>query len=106
MDISRNIIIDLLPLYVEGEASQDTKELIEKYLEKDPELALIAKKIAKLNNHDLPLPLTKEHQMEAYQQAQKVIMQRTVIWGVIIALVILSLLGFVVLANFMIVPSG
>jgi hypothetical protein len=104
MNITRNVIIDLLPLYMAGEASPDTQALIEQYLETDPELAETAKKTAATDKPgDIPIPLKKEYQMEAYKEAQKLILQRTVIWGTIIAFVILSCLGLAILAYFMLV---
>lgn len=39
MSVPRDVILDLLPLYVAGEASPATRELIEEYLKGDPELA-------------------------------------------------------------------
>ena len=39
MNVTREVIIDLLPLYLAGEASPDTRALVEEYLEQDPELA-------------------------------------------------------------------
>ena len=39
MNVTREVIIDLLPLYLAGEASRDTRALVEEYLEQDPELA-------------------------------------------------------------------
>lgn len=103
MKITRDVILDLLPLYLEGEASPDTQALVEHYLDSDPELAEKVKvsKITTKPNDDLPIQ--KEDQMEAYKQAQKLILQRTIIWGTIIAFVILSLLGLAFLAYFMLV---
>ena len=46
MDISRNVIIDLLPLYLADEVSPETRNLIDKYLETDPELAQLAQEIS------------------------------------------------------------
>src|SRR5690349_7215585 len=43
MNIDRDIIIDLLPLYVSGEASPATLELVRDYLQRDPELARLAR---------------------------------------------------------------
>ena len=42
MEISRNVILDLLPLYIADEASPETRQLIDQYLESDPELANVA----------------------------------------------------------------
>jgi hypothetical protein len=39
MKITRDIVRDLLPLYLAGEASPATRELVEEYLAQDPELA-------------------------------------------------------------------
>ena len=42
MEITRDVILDLLPLYLAGEVSEDTRSLVENYLEEDPKLAAIA----------------------------------------------------------------
>ena len=39
MEVTRDIVIDLLPLYQSGEASQDTRAAIDEFLRKDPSLA-------------------------------------------------------------------
>lgn len=39
MTVTRNVILDLTPLYLTGEASADTQALVLEYLTKDPELA-------------------------------------------------------------------
>jgi anti-sigma factor RsiW len=41
MNITRNVVNDLLPVYLSGEASADTKTLVEEFLRQDPELARI-----------------------------------------------------------------
>ncbi len=71
MELSRNIILDLLPLYIADEASPETRAVVDEYLESDPELANIAQKLSNsevLTN--VPIPITKEHEMEAYEQAK------------------------------------
>ena len=99
MEITRNVILDLLPLYLAGEASPDTQALVENYLETDRELAEAARLATALHEReDTPLPVTKEAQMQAYKQAQKRIQWRTVIWGTVIAFGILSLSGLAALA--------
>lgn len=42
MNVTRSIVKDLLPLYVSGEASSDTRALVESFLREDPELARLA----------------------------------------------------------------
>ena len=39
MNITRDVITDLLPLYLAGEASGDTRALLEEYLRENPEFA-------------------------------------------------------------------
>ena len=36
MKITQNVVMDLLPVYLSGEASPDTKDLIEEFLRQDP----------------------------------------------------------------------
>lgn len=43
MNVTREVIIDLLPLYLAGEASRDTRALVEEYLEQDTELARLVR---------------------------------------------------------------
>jgi hypothetical protein len=104
MEITRNVILDLLPLYLADEVSADTRALVEEYLETDPELANVAKESAARElPEDIPVPLSKEDQMEAYKEAKRLLFRRTVIWAGLLAFAILSGLGMAVLAFFMLV---
>ena len=51
MNVTRDIVKDLLPLYVTGEASPDTRALVESYLGEDQELRCLADA---LRDGDLP----------------------------------------------------
>lgn len=105
MNITRDVILDILPLYLAGEASQDTRDLVEEYLKNDQELAILAKRTRELDKSaDIDIPLRREDQMKAYQEAQRVIQGRTVVWGAIIAAVFLAVLGFAALVYFMGTP--
>ena len=95
MEITRNVIIDLLPLYIEEEASDDTKKLVKEYLEKDPELAEMAKETADMKlPDDAPVPLTKEDKMDAYKEAKRLMNIRTILLAVIISGSVIDLLVF------------
>jgi predicted anti-sigma-YlaC factor YlaD len=50
MTITRNVVMDLLPLYLAGEASAETNALVEEFLRQDPELG----RQADLARRDLP----------------------------------------------------
>lgn len=94
MEITRNVIIDLLPLYIEKEASDDTRQLVREYLEKDPELAEMAKETADMKlPDDAPVPLTWEDKMEAYKEAKRLMLIRTIMMAGIISVSALALLG-------------
>lgn len=103
MELSRNVILDLLPLYIANEASPETSELVEDYLENDPELALIAEKLSATRLlEEVPVPITKEHEMEAYeeaklQQRRYIITLVAVIVGVFLFLMVAALAGLFIL---------
>ena len=45
MEVTRNVVLDLMPLYLAGEASADSRVLVESFLDTDPELADLAKNL-------------------------------------------------------------
>jgi hypothetical protein len=98
MGLTRDVILDLLPLYLADEVSQDTRTLVESYLRDDPELAELAQHTLKELDEDVPVPLTTEDKMEAYREAKRLLYRRTLIWAAVIAVAIMSLLGMAVMA--------
>jgi len=99
MEITRNVILDLLPLFLADEVSADSRALIEEFLTTDPELANVVKRSAALElQKDIPAPLTKEDEMEAYKEAKRLMTQRTILLAVIISVVVFTLLGLLWLA--------
>jgi len=102
MEITRNVILDLLPLYLADEASAETRRLVEEYLETDPELASVAKRSAAIHSlGDVPIPLGRDDKMEAYREAKRLLSRRIVILAILMALVLSSTcLGLTLLAFF------
>jgi len=97
MEITRNVILDLLPLYSADEVSADTRTLIEDYLKTDPELAKLAKQMTAMQKKgDVPVPLTQDDEIRAYRRA----MQRNLIRTIVIAGAISILLVTLVLIFF------
>lgn len=97
MKITRNVILDLLPLYLADEVSEDTHILVEQYLKTDKQLAQIAKKSTEMESKvDIPAPITEDDKMKAYRKAKRLIILHTIILaGVIsIALVIVVFIFF------------
>ena len=101
MEITRNVILDLLPLYWADEVSADTRTLVEKYLETDPELANVAKQPAAMElPGDIPVPLTKEDEMEAYRKAKRLMFLGTIILALLMSFImVMALLAFFLLSS-------
>ena len=97
MKITRNVILDLLPLYLANEVSADTRTLVENYLETDSELANVAKQLAPLEKpKEIPVPLSQDDQMKAYKKARR----RQILFALILAGV-LSILAISILMFFL-----
>lgn len=91
--ITRNIILDLLPLYLANEVSADTRTFIEKYLETDPELAKVVMKSAEIKTSgDIPIPLSQDDKMKTYKKAKQSIMLRTIILASLISFVLIIII--------------
>ncbi|MCJ7537234.1 MAG: hypothetical protein MUO57_17025 [Anaerolineales bacterium] len=105
MEISRNVILDLLPLYIAAEVSPETRALVEDYLETDPELANIAEKLSAAELlKEVPIPITKEHEMEAYQEA-KLQQRRYIITLVaVISVIFLFMMAAALAVLFFLIP--
>jgi anti-sigma factor RsiW len=106
MEISRNVILDLLPLYIADEASPETRALIEDFLTTDPELAKITKQLAQAElKSEVPTPIRKEHEMEAYQEAK--LRQRRYIMTLIavIAVIFLIMMAAALAGLFILIPQ-
>ena len=96
MKVTRDVILDLLPMYLADEASEDTRALVREYLEADPELAGIAEKSAAMRlSEQTPAPVRKEKEMEAYKEARHRLNKRVVTLAAIFAF---SALGIVAAA--------
>jgi anti-sigma factor RsiW len=94
MKITRDVILDLLPLYLANEVSADTRTLVEEYLETDPELASIAEQpAATAFPEDIPIALTREAKMEAYKKAKQLMTLRTIVLAVVISFTLLCAMG-------------
>jgi hypothetical protein len=76
MKITRDVISDLWPLYESGEASEDTRHLIDDFLEHDGEFSkLIRESPETFRTDDLP-PLTPEKEIETIQMTKRLLRLR------------------------------
>jgi hypothetical protein len=63
MKITRDVVTDLWPLYLSGEASPDTKALVDAFLAGDPEFARLLKENGSRSLLSCPLPaLPPDHE--------------------------------------------
>ena len=86
MNVTRDVILDLLPLYVAGEASPATRELVEEYLKGDTELAARARDMqSQIGAPQLP-SLAPETEMKSLRRTRQVLTWQRWLWGVGIAL--------------------
>ena len=72
MKLNRNVVEDLLPVYLSGEASKETNQLVEAYLEEDPELNRLVQKLLKAES-DLPEPIVVTDELTALKKTQQMI---------------------------------
>lgn len=99
MEITRDVILDLLPLYLAGEASEDTRLLVEEYLGNDPKLADVASQPMTIEiADDISVSLNEEEKMDAYKEAKRLMFWRTIIVAIVISAVIFALLTFAAVA--------
>ena len=86
MNISRNVILDLLPVYLAGEASVDTREVVEQFLADDPALAKLVEQ-SKQNplEGEIPVPLNKEHEMKTFEKTKQLLFQQKLFLALAVA---------------------
>jgi hypothetical protein len=96
MDVTRDVILDLLPLYLADEASADTKALVAAHLDRDPDLAALARNWREHLSAPPPAPVDPDAQAKAFHQAQRLLLIRTLGLAALItfgALALIALLG-------------
>ena len=78
MQVTREVILDLLPIYLADEASEETCALVRQYLDTDPDLARLASQWKERLPGPPPMPLRTDAQAEAFLAAKRQITLRTV----------------------------
>jgi len=91
MTISRDVILDLLPLYFSDEASPDTRTLIEEHLDRDPDLAQLAGQWKERLPASPPAPVNPDAQAQAYSEAKRQIANRVITVAAVVAIGTLAL---------------
>ena len=87
MNISRAVVTDLWPLYLSGEASADTRALVEDFLRQDPELArLLEEDKSRELLAAAPTPLRPDHEMQTFTKTRKALFLSDFHWLLFLAL--------------------
>jgi anti-sigma factor RsiW len=94
MTLHPDVLRDLLPVYLAGEASPATRALIEEHLARDPELASLVREAAAENLSglaDLPVTPTGEPTFEkaALDETRRALRLRSLLLGLAIAATLL-----------------
>jgi hypothetical protein len=86
MKISRDVILDLLPIYLADEASEDTRLMVEQFLADDPALAKLVEQ-SKQNYWigETPARLNKEHEMITFEKTKQLLFQQKLFLALAVA---------------------
>lgn len=74
MNVTREVILDLLPVYFSGEASADTRALVEEFLKQDPDLARrIRNEWLDKMSAAVPSELPPELELKAFRRTKRLL---------------------------------
>jgi len=93
MSVTREVIVDLLPLYLADEASPESQALVQEHLEHDPELARLARQMKERLPCPPPAAVNPDAQALAYGEAKRQIANRVVLLASVIAIGVLVIGG-------------
>jgi hypothetical protein len=91
MKVTQNVIHDLLPAYIAGEASADTVTLVEEFLRLDPDLARTVEELRANPLPELPITLRPTQEKETLNMTKQLLRWRGVLMGLAIFLTMLPL---------------
>ncbi|HEY3295010.1 MAG TPA: hypothetical protein VGL38_06210 [bacterium] len=75
--VSRDVILDLLPAYLAGDVSSDSRALIENYMQQDPEFAALVKRESKSTlTPAAPPAMRRDVEMDALRKTKRLLRRR------------------------------
>lgn len=91
MKITREVVTDMFPLYLSGEASADTRALVEEFLREDPEFAGLIRLQSEqsLFSKQPQTPLPADHEVNVVQRTRRRLRWRS--WWLALSLTFTSL---------------
>lgn len=83
MEITEDVIRDLLPLYVSGEVSSDSQRLVQEYLAQDPKLAASVETLKEgmLSFEDVEPSPSERLQVESFQKTRRAVRRDNILLG-------------------------
>ncbi len=91
MKVTRDVIHDLLPAYLAGEASTDTIALVEEFLRQDPDLARTVEALRANPLPDLPTALGPTQEKETLNMTKRLLRWRGILMGLALFMTMLPL---------------
>jgi len=91
MNVTRNVIQDLVPAYLAGEASADSVSLVEEYLRMDPDLARTVEALRGNPLPELPVALRPTQEKETLNMTKQLLWWRGILMGLAAFLTLLPL---------------
>ncbi len=96
--IPQHVILDLLPLYLANEVSEQTRDLIEEYLKTDPQLATLAEQAKNATSlQEIPAPINKETEMEALKKVKRLLVQHNIFLALAVILTVMVGISYIFL---------
>ena len=91
MKVTQNVIHDLLPAYIAGEASADSVALVEEFLRQDSDLARTVEALRANPFPELPVTLRPTQEKETLNMTKQLLRWRGILMGLAIFLTLLPL---------------
>lgn len=102
MTITKDVVLDLLPVYLAGDASTDTRALVEEYLHHDPDLAQgVREQWTKGLGSAPPMVVPPDLELRALKRTHGQIWLQILLFGLMVAS-----LGTMMALKFTFGPSG
>ena len=77
MNVTRDVVEDLLPVYFAGEATADTKQLVEEFFRGDPEFARMAQRFSRFLAERPAIQPAPHSEAEALARTKRAIRKRS-----------------------------
>jgi hypothetical protein len=85
MTVTRDVVLDLLPLYFAGQVSDDTKKLVDQFLETDPDFARMSRRFDALVKQPQTEPKSPAAERRAFERTRMLLRYRNQTIGLAIA---------------------